>query len=114
MGSSAWAELSRGAATARSIVDECTLALGKALDEFEGDLQEHGEETISAFEVFGAGVVEQLASDGQLAHLQWIAASDKQNRKMAEFLGELTERFEFWIKEEKYDHRPQGYVVLLD
>ena len=56
--SSAWAELSRRAATARSIVDECTLALGKALDEFEEDLQEHGEETISAFEAFGAAVIE--------------------------------------------------------
>lgn len=108
---SALAELARRSATARTIVDECTLALAKELNELEEEIQDHGEAAIAGFEGAGASIVAQLGIDGQLHHIGFVAATDKQGRKMTEFLNELVAQFEFWIKEKI---RPVGHIVLLD
>lgn len=109
---SALAELARRAASARSIVDECTLALAKELNELEEDLQAHGASVISSFEVFGTAVVQQLKQDGDLHHIGFVASTDKQGRKMTEFLDSLTTKFAYWVKEEPY--APVGYITLWD
>ena len=49
--------MARRAASARSIVDECTLALAKELNTLEEDLQAFGAATVSSFEEFGNAVV---------------------------------------------------------
>lgn len=99
---SALAELARRAASARSIVDECTLAFAKELNSLEEDLQAHGAATIAAFEEFGTAVVQQLKLDGDLNQISFVAASNKQGRKMTEFLDDLTSKFDFAIQEEPY------------
>ena len=109
---SALAELARRSASARSIVDECTLALAKELNSLEEDLQAHGEATIAAFEAFGTAVVQQLRLDGELNQISFVAASNKQGRKMNEFLDDLSSKFDFAIQEEPY--KPVGHIVLID
>lgn len=109
---SALAELARRTASARSIVDECTLALAKELNSLEEDLQAHGAATIAAFEEFGTAVVQQLKLDGDLNQISFVAASNKQGRKMTEFLDDLSSKFDFAIQEEPY--KPVGHIVLID
>jgi len=110
---SALAELARRTASARSIVDECTLALAKELNSLEEDLQAHGAATIADFEEFGTAVVQQLKLDGDLNQISFVAASNKQGRKMNEFLDNLLSNFDFSIREEE-PHRPIGHIVLID
>ena len=110
----ALAELDERAASANELAEECIQTLLDTFSAFEEDLWEHTAATLTAFSEFGAGIIAQVAADGQQIYDDFFSDAAQQNLRINNFLDDLVEKFEWWLKQDLEPVRPSGYIVLLD